>query len=99
MGARGRDREIATHPGSAMGQNGCVQVVVVDDQPMFRGAARLCLTARGYEVVAEASCAASAAEAVERHQPDAMLLDIELGDDDGFTVCDAVTHIRPELAV
>jgi DNA-binding NarL/FixJ family response regulator len=82
-----------------MGQNGRVQVVVVDDQPSFRDAARHCLTARGFDVVAEAGCGAGALEAVERHKPDAMLLDIQLGDDDGFAVCDAVTRIRPGLAV
>ena len=82
-----------------MGHNGCVQVVIVDDQAIFRDAARQCLKARGYDVVAEASCAASAVEAVERHGPDAMLLDVDLGDDDGFAVCDAVTRIRPDLAV
>jgi DNA-binding NarL/FixJ family response regulator len=83
-----------------MGQNGCVQVVIVDDQASFRDAARLCLTMRGYNVVAEAGCAASAVEAVTRHQPDAMLLDVELGDeDDGFAVCDAVTRISPDMAV
>ena len=82
-----------------MGQNRRVKVVIVDDQPIFRDAARHCLTARGYEVVAEAECAASAVEAVTRHQPDAMLLDVELGNDDGFEVCGAVTRIRPDLAV
>jgi DNA-binding NarL/FixJ family response regulator len=82
-----------------MGQNGRVQVVVVDDHPMFRDAARQCLTARGFDVVAEAGCGASAVEAVERHEPDAMLLDIQLGDADGFAVCDTVTRIRPGLAV
>ena len=82
-----------------MGQNGRLRVVIVDDQAIFRDAARDCLSARGYDVVAEAGCAASAAEAVERHQPDAMLLDVQLGDDDGFAVCDAVTRIRPDLAV
>jgi DNA-binding NarL/FixJ family response regulator len=82
-----------------MGQNGRVQVVIVDDQAIFRDAARQCLTARGYDVVAEAGCAAGAVEAVERHGPDAMLLDVDLGDDDGFAVCDAVTRIRPDLAV
>ena len=82
-----------------MGQNGRVQVVIVDDNAIFRDAARHCLTARGYAVVAEAGCAAGAVEAVERHQPNAMLLDVQLGDDDGFAVCDAVTRIRPDLAV
>ena len=82
-----------------MGQAGRVRVVIVDDQPIFRHAARHCLEARGYEVVAEAGCAASALAAVARHEPDALLLDIDLGDDDGFAVCDAVTRNRPGLAV
>jgi DNA-binding NarL/FixJ family response regulator len=82
-----------------MGQDGRVRVVVVDDQPIFRDVAREVLEARGYEVVAEANCAASAVEAVTRHQPDAVLLDVQLGDDNGFAVCEAVTRIRPDLAV
>jgi DNA-binding NarL/FixJ family response regulator len=82
-----------------MGQNGHVRVVIVDDYPYFREAARECLNARGYDVVAEADCAAAAVKAVAHHQPNAMLLDIRLGDDDGFAVCEAVTCIRPEIAV
>jgi response regulator NasT len=82
-----------------MGHNGRVHVVIVDDEAIFRVAARQCLTARGFHVVAEAGCAASALEAVQRHDPDAMLVDVHLGDDDGFAVCDAVTRIRPHLAV
>jgi len=82
-----------------MGQNGRARVVIVDDEAIFREAARRCLTARGYHVVAEADCAASAVEAVQRHEPDAMLVDVRLGDGDGFAVCDAVTRVRPHLAV
>ena len=54
-----------------MGHNGCVHVAIVDDEAIFRDAARQWLTARGYRVVAEAGCAASAVEAVQRHEPDA----------------------------
>src|SRR3954470_3926562 len=75
------------------------RVVVVDDQPTFRQAARLLLTARGYHVVAEAGCAATALDAVERHAPEGVLLDVRLGADDGFAVCDSLTRSRPELAV
>ncbi|MFL5876266.1 MAG: response regulator [Solirubrobacteraceae bacterium] len=55
-----------------------MRVVVVDDQPVFRNAARDLVMARGSEIVAEAACAASAVEAVECHQPNAMLLDVQL---------------------
>jgi len=82
-----------------MGQNGRVRVVIVDDEAIFRDAARQCLAARGYHVVAEAGSAATAVEAVQRHEPDAMLVDVRLGDDDGFAVCNAVTRMRPHLAV
>jgi two-component system, NarL family, nitrate/nitrite response regulator NarL len=75
------------------------RVVIVDDQPTFRHAARMLLAARGYDVVAEAACAATALDAVERHAPQAVLLDIRLGDDDGFTVCRLLTRSCPGLAV
>jgi DNA-binding NarL/FixJ family response regulator len=79
--------------------HGRPRVVIVDDQPVFRQAARILLEARGYDVVAEAGGAASARDAVERHAPHAVLLDVRLGDDDGFAVCDDLTRAFPELAV
>jgi DNA-binding NarL/FixJ family response regulator len=75
------------------------RVIIVDDQPGFRVAARLLLEARGYDVVAEASSGAAAVAAVDLHEPGAMLLDIRLGEDDGFEVCGLLTRTHPELAV
>ena len=75
------------------------RVLVVDDEPTFRDAARRLLEQRGYAVVAEAGCAASALDAVERFAPQAVLLDVRLGDDDGFDVCRRLTRTRPWLAV
>jgi DNA-binding NarL/FixJ family response regulator len=75
------------------------RVVIVDDHPKFRQTARDVLETHGYDVVGEAECAATALRAVERLDPDGMLLDVHLGDDDGFAVCDAVTRLRPDLAV
>ena len=57
------------------------------------------LTARGYEVIAEAESAATALDAVERHAPHGVLLDVCLGDDDGFEVCGRLMRSRPRLAV
>jgi DNA-binding NarL/FixJ family response regulator len=82
-----------------MGHTYHPRVVIVDDHPSFRETARSCLEQRGFDVVGEASCATTAMRAVELHEPDAMLLDVHLGDDDGFAVCDAVTRLRPDLAV
>ena len=72
------------------------QVVIVDDQPVFREAARQLLAARGYDVVAEAGCAEGAVDAVERHEPHAVLLDVRLGEDDGLAVCSA--RLRAQVA-
>jgi DNA-binding NarL/FixJ family response regulator len=55
--------------------------VIVDDHARFRDAARQLLEARGYEVIAEAGCAMTAWDAVERHAPEAVLLDVRLGAD------------------
>ena len=43
--------------------------------------------------------ARTALDPVERHQPTAVLLDVRLGDDDGFAVCGELTRLRPDLAV
>ena len=80
-------------------REGLRRVLIVDDQPTFRRAARSLLEARGYDVVGEASCGATALEAVERHGPQAVLLDVRLGHDDGFAVCGALTRAHPGLAV
>jgi DNA-binding NarL/FixJ family response regulator len=83
------------HPPNGSGP----RVVIVDDHPAFRHAARTLLERRGYAVVAEAGCGATAVDAAERHAPEAMLLDVRLGADDGVEVCRALTRTWPELAV
>ena len=88
------DRAIGDAP-----SNGAPRVLLVDDQPDFRQLARLALERRGYAVVAEAGCAATAWDAVERHAPEAVLLDVGLGYDDGFDVCRRLTRVWPGLAV
>jgi DNA-binding NarL/FixJ family response regulator len=76
-----------------------LRVLIVDDQPVFRRAARTLLRARGYVVVGEADCAAAALEAVDELAPDAILLDIRLGDESGFEVARALTRFDPDVAV
>jgi DNA-binding NarL/FixJ family response regulator len=75
------------------------RVLIVDDQPSFRGMARRVLHWRGYVVAGEAHCADSAIAAAERLAPDAVLLDVCLGEDSGFDVASTLTQARPELAV
>jgi DNA-binding NarL/FixJ family response regulator len=76
-----------------------LRVLIIDDDPGFRQAARELLRIRGYAVVADAHDGPSAIAAVELLQPDAVLLDIRLGPDDGFDVARAVARTRPGTAV
>jgi DNA-binding NarL/FixJ family response regulator len=62
------------------------RILIVDDHGGFRGAASRALTAAGFDVVGEAENGAQALEAVARLHPDAVLLDIQLPDIDGFEV-------------
>jgi DNA-binding NarL/FixJ family response regulator len=62
-----------------------LRVVVADDQALVRAGFRMILTADGIEVVAEASNGLEAVDAVERHRPDVVLMDIRMPDMDGLT--------------
>lgn len=75
------------------------RVLIVDDHPVFREAARDLLEARGYAVVGEAGCAATALAATDRLAPDAVLLDVRLGDDSGYDVARALSRRAAPPAV
>jgi DNA-binding NarL/FixJ family response regulator len=72
-------------------------ILIVDDHAGFRRAARALLDAEGFEVVGEAADGRSALAAVGRLRPDVVLLDIQLPDQDGFAVADAIAEgtVRP----
>jgi two-component system nitrate/nitrite response regulator NarL len=67
-------------------------VVIVDDDPLFRRTARMLLTARGAEVVAEAGDCASGLSTVMATSPDAALVDMQLPDGDGITLSHALAE-------
>ena len=62
------------------------RVLIVDDHQPFRAVARELLESAGYVVTGEAADAAEALAAVAANAPDAVLLDVQLPDRDGFTV-------------
>ena len=76
-----------------------VRVLIVDDQPSFREMARRVLHRRGYTVVGEAGCSATAIDAALRLEPDAVLLDIRLGRDSGFEVAWEMSRACPQAAI
>lgn len=62
-----------------------VRVVLADDQPLMRHALGVLLQADGrIEVVAEASDGVETIEAVRRHRPDVLLVDVQMPGMDGL---------------
>jgi CheY-like chemotaxis protein len=70
-----------------------MKVLIVDDHPSFRAAARLLLEHEGFEIVGEAEDGLSGIEATCELTPDVVLLDVNLPDIDGFDVASRIcTH-------
>jgi two-component system nitrate/nitrite response regulator NarL len=79
-----------------------VRVVVVDRQPLFRRQLEESLpavTEGGVRVVAGTDLAANAALLVRRHQPDVVLLDLDLAAPGALTALTAVRRVQPRLPV
>jgi CheY-like chemotaxis protein len=76
-----------------------LRVVVVDDHPSFRHAARTLLAWHGIAVVGEAAGAATALAVVADVGPDAVLLDVRLGPDDGFALACVLRRRYPHIGI
>ncbi len=69
-------------------------VLIVDDSPSYRSAARALLESEGFEVVGESTTGEDALADSERLRPDIVLLDIGLPDIDGIAVAERL-NARP----
>jgi CheY-like chemotaxis protein len=58
--------------------------MIVDDNAEFLGAARSLLEREGMNVVGVASTSAEAVRSVEEHEPDVVLVDVDLGAENGL---------------
>lgn len=65
-------------------------VLIVDDHPSFRAIARAVLTDGGFCVVGEADDAESGLALARELRPDCVLLDVQLGEADGFALAEAL---------
>jgi CheY-like chemotaxis protein len=78
----------------------CRRVLIVDDHEDFRRSATALLDAEGFEVVAAVADGNAVIEAVARHRPDVVLLDVQLPDVDGFAVAERLARTDdPPLVV
>ena len=68
--------------------------LIVDDSPTFCAAVRTMLETAGMTVVATASTLDTAVEAAAAHGPDLILVDIDLGAENGFDVVEALHDIE-----
>ena len=75
-------------------------ILVVDDDPDMREFLRLMLTSMGFEVTSAAN-GQQALDAIERHDPDLILLDMKMPVMDGWEFCRALEsrNVRPPIVV
>jgi len=66
-------------------------IVIVDDDPRFRGIARRLLESEGFEVIGEAADGGEALSVARELEPDIVLLDVQLPDIDGIEVASQLT--------
>ncbi|HEX4468687.1 MAG TPA: LytTR family transcriptional regulator DNA-binding domain-containing protein [Gemmatimonadaceae bacterium] len=69
-----------------------LRVLLVDDEPLaLRKLRRMLSTERDIQIVAECADGKAAAEAIRRHGPDLVFLDIQIPELDGFQVLDSLS--------
>jgi DNA-binding NarL/FixJ family response regulator len=82
------------------GRTGSVGVLVVDDSPVFRrGMGRAVRFHTGLELVGEADVGQAALEAIERLQPDVVLLDLAMPVLDGFEAMPMMLERSPGTTI
>jgi DNA-binding NarL/FixJ family response regulator len=75
------------------------RVLIVDDNPGFRRAARELLERHGFVVVAEADTGIGGIAKARDHRPDLVLLDVQLPDVDGFEVAERLARLDVPVEV
>jgi DNA-binding NarL/FixJ family response regulator len=75
-----------------------LRVLIADDHAgLVRAVTRL--LAMNYDVVGSVADSSGLLEAAQRLQPNVIVLDVNLPDADGLTVCRQITQVNPEIRV
>jgi len=75
------------------------RILLIDDNPDFRTAARQLLERHGFVVVAEAETGISGIKQTKEHRADLVLLDVQLPDVDGFVVAERLSRLDVRVDV
>lgn len=87
-------------PSSSPGAGRRTRVILADDHTLVRAGIRRILESQPqFEVVAEAQDGAAAIEALERHDADVLVLDLNMNGLEGIDVLRQAKRSRPELRV
>src|SRR5215469_3641853 len=77
-----------------------IRTIIADDEPLARKKLRIFLSAEpGIHVVAECSDGEQTIQALKKHKPDLLLLDIQMPTADGFEVLASVPDERMPIVV
>ena len=77
-----------------------IRVVLVDNHRLVRVGLRAVLDRDpGFEVTGEASTGAEALQVVAETQPDAVVLDLKLGDANATSLCEPILRASPGTAI
>jgi CheY-like chemotaxis protein len=80
-------------------QTAALRIVIVDDNRHFLDAARNVLQQEGFDVVGVASTGAEALDVAGQLRPDAILVDVDLGDESGFDVAQSLEAAGAQASV
>lgn len=87
-------------PDATPTSSGTINVLVVDDHPLFRrGIVQLVNEHPQYDVVADLDSGQHLPAALEQHQPELVLLDLNLPDISGLTLLQQVKQFNPDTTV
>jgi DNA-binding NarL/FixJ family response regulator len=76
-----------------------MRVLIADDHALFRDGLRSLLEARGVEVVAEAQDGRQAVEFAQRHQPEIVLMDLDMPELNGLAATRLISADLPSIKV